>query len=252
MIKWIKEHKVPAFFIAAVLMVLLALGVWAGVSYLQFDDYHLTPVGGELRERTRTEGVVYHHTGVSDRPITSHHQWHLTRGWLMAGYHYQVRQDGTIELGRPNNTVGAHAGSGANPFTIGVAISGNCDLYPPTPEQYEAVIELHYWLETEEGYGELEVWGHYDFMNTSCPGKHTDLNIIREGVEQLREEGRKEEKIRKQIEVEIVEGRVKGMPTSGYLVVDEGRVYVPVRWVTEELGYEVGWDNENRVWSIAQ
>ena len=254
---WIRDHKVPSVFIAAVLVVALVVGIWAGLAYLTFEDYHLTPVGGELRERNVTDGVVYHHTAASDRPITDHHRYHLTRGWLMAGYHYQIRNDGMIELGRPHNTVGAHAGASANGHTIGVALSGNMQNRPPTDEQYEAAIELHYWLETEAGYGELEIWGHNDFMHTSCPGGHTDLDIIRDGVEQLRAEGREEfveetpdERIIRQVEIEILEGRVQGKPTSGYLVIEEGRVYVPVRWVSEELGHDVQWHEDERLWEV--
>ena len=249
---WIKAHKLPSVFIFGTILVAVVFGIYAGLSYLVFEDYHLAPAREGLRERARTEAVVYHHTGVSDRPITDHHRFHLTRGWLMVGYHFHIRTDGTIEVGRPHSVVGAHAGATANGWTVGVAFSGNMDQHPPTQEQYDAAIELHYWLESDEGagYGELDAYGHNEFMATCCPGKFVDLNIIREGVAKLRAEADKDEPARKQIEVELLEGWVRDRPTSGYLVIEEGRVYVPLRWVAEELGYDVTWDGEKRVWGV--
>lgn len=175
----------------------------------------------------------------------------------MVGYHYQIRTDGTIEEGRPLHTTGAHAGPAGNSKTIGVVFSGDMSLNPPTIAQYETAGELHFWLEEQYGKG-LEFYGHNDWMSTACPGAHTDLDVIRREVELWRagyytpngEPDDPEERIRKQIEVEILEGRVKGKTTSGYLVIEEGRVYVPVRWVAEELGYDVQWHAEERLWEV--
>ena len=245
---WVKKNPIPAAFIAAGLIVALLIG--AGLTYLQKEYFGFEPQW-TLRERTETVGVTYHHTGVSDRPIDAHHDWHVSgRGWNMIGYHYHIRRDGTIEVGRPHWTVGAHAGEKGNPVTIGVALSGDMSQYPPTQAQYEAAVELHYWLETEQGYGELEVFGHKDWMRTDCPGRYTDLDIIREGVEAKRIEALDPAGEREAIEVETLKGYVLGKGMNGFLVVEEGRVYVPIRFVSEELGYDVSWDGENRIWRV--
>ena len=35
-------------------------------------------------------------------------EWHKKRGWKMIGYHFVVKLDGIIELGRPLDMQGAH------------------------------------------------------------------------------------------------------------------------------------------------
>ncbi len=187
--RWIREHKLPFAFILLTVLVALTFGVWQGATYLQEEMryFDLEPREG-LIERQETEGVVYHHTAVSDRPITRHHEFHLTRGWQMVGYHFHIREDGTIEQGRPHNVMGVHAREPANSTTLSVAFSGNMNERPPTEAQYESAIELQYWLEEYQDYGELPVSGHKDWMDTSCPGRYTDLDVIREGMEKERED----------------------------------------------------------------
>ena len=65
--------------------------------------------------------------------------WHLSRGWDDIGYHYVIRRDGSVEHGRPDSRVGAHA-QGHNEASIGVCWVGgvNEDREPEdnrTPEQ---------------------------------------------------------------------------------------------------------------------
>jgi len=188
MINWIKNNKVPAIILIAMIIVAGVFGIWQGATYLQdeFSYFDLEPARGFI-ERPVTKGVVYHHTASGDVPISRHHEFHLSRGWVMVGYHFHIRQDGTIEVGRPLNVQGAHV-VGKNASKIGVAFAGNMQNHPPTEEQYESAAELHHWLETEEGmgYGNLTITGHNDWASTACPGRLTNLNIIREGVIELR------------------------------------------------------------------
>lgn len=50
-------------------------------------------------------------------------KWHLQRGFKDIGYHFIIRLDGTIEIGRPLNKIGAHV-SGNNKGTIGICYIG--------------------------------------------------------------------------------------------------------------------------------
>jgi len=69
--------------------------------------------------------------------------WHKQRGWAMIGYHYVIRLDGSIEVGRPIGMTGAHC-EGHNTGTIGVVYIGGltADGKAPkdtrTPEQRAA------------------------------------------------------------------------------------------------------------------
>ena len=248
---WIRHNTIPAIFIALAIVTTMAFGIWSGVTYLtdEIRYFSLEPRGG-LIERQETVGIIYHHTAASDRPITSHHEWHLFRGWSMVGYNYHIRTDGTIEAGRPHNIQGAHV-KGQNHRTIGIAFSGDLDEYPPTIQQYESAIELQWWLEEYQGYGVLEISGHNDWSSTSCPGKFMDLDVIRQGVIAKRagvEDDEEEEVPDTSVPYEVIKGMVGDIPVSGYLI--DSTTYVPIRVIAEELGYDVLWNPELRQWHI--
>jgi N-acetyl-anhydromuramyl-L-alanine amidase AmpD len=54
-------------------------------------------------------------------------EWHKARGWRTIGYHYVIRRNGKLELGRPVEEVGAHVGDcgpGWNTRSVGVCLVG--------------------------------------------------------------------------------------------------------------------------------
>lgn len=53
-------------------------------------------------------------------------KWHLAQGWRDIGYHFVIRLDGSIEVGRPENMVGSHV-AGFNTGSIGVVYVGGLD-----------------------------------------------------------------------------------------------------------------------------
>lgn len=53
-------------------------------------------------------------------------QWHKERGFDQIGYHYVIRRDGTREIGRPFNVVGAHV-AGQNAQSVGIVLVGGQD-----------------------------------------------------------------------------------------------------------------------------
>ena len=148
-----------------------------------FVDYGL--MFEPLMERGRTDLIVIHHTGnPTDDDLSAEeiHESHKAQGWTGIGYHFVIRKDGTIELGRPVDTVGAHA-YGYNSHSIGIHVCGNFEIGEPTPEQIESCSILVGWL--TEQYG-LEVdgnhvVGHRDLMATACPGDtlYSQLQTIR-------------------------------------------------------------------------
>lgn len=140
---------------------------------LQFTD--LTP-------RDDTSRIVIHHTGnPTDDDLSAEqlHRSHLNLGWAGVGYHFIVRKDGTVELGRPDWAVGAHA-EGFNYCSISIHVCGNFNLAEPTEAQINALPMLI--ADICEAYGLIAsdsiVMGHRDLMATACPGdnlyKHLD------------------------------------------------------------------------------
>lgn len=138
-----------------------------------FIDYGLA--FGDLTEREVTDAIVIHHTGnPTDDDLSAEeiHASHLAQGWVGIGYHFVIRKSGAIELGRPMDTVGAHA-YGDNWHTIGIHLCGNFEIAEPTPEQIESCAVLVAWLAEHYGINiDVEtVVGHRDLMPTACPGQ---------------------------------------------------------------------------------
>ena len=135
-------------------------------------DYNLH-FNGDLSERETTDMIVLHHTGGADIDASAEEidQWHKNNGWAGIGYHYVIRKDGTIEKGRPDWAVGAHA-YGENWHTIGIHLSGDFSVAEPTDAQIESTAMLLANLCTDYGLqmdGE-HIVGHRDLMSTDCPG----------------------------------------------------------------------------------
>lgn len=126
-----------------------------------------------LQERSETNRIVIHHVGGSNRDVSAAeiHEWHKNNGWSGIGYHFVIRKDGTIERGRPEWAIGAHA-YGANSDSIGINVAGTFDSEAPTNEQIESLGMLIAYLCTEYGFvaDADHVCGHRDLMSTDCPG----------------------------------------------------------------------------------
>lgn len=139
---------------------------------VNIKDTHIhfnSPLSG----REATDMIVLHHTGGADIDASAQEidQWHKNNGWAGIGYHYVIRKDGTIEQGRPDWTIGAHA-YGENWHTIGIHLSGDFSEAEPTDAQIESTAMLLANLCTDYGLpidGE-HIVGHRDLMPTDCPG----------------------------------------------------------------------------------
>ncbi len=138
-----------------------------------------------LKNRFKTNLIIIHHVGNTDVDVSSEeiHKWHLANGWAGIGYHYVIRKDGTIERGRPRDTIGAHS-YGHNQTSIGINLVGNFEIATPKPEQIESAACLiadlcnTYRLTPNKS----TVRGHKDLnYDTLCPGKnlYSQLQDIR-------------------------------------------------------------------------
>ncbi|CAK1795587.1 N-acetylmuramoyl-L-alanine amidase [Vibrio crassostreae] len=61
-----------------------------------------------------------------DVDVTEIRRWHKKRGWRDVGYHFVIRRNGDVELGRPLSQTGAHV-KGHNKGNIGVCMVGGCN-----------------------------------------------------------------------------------------------------------------------------
>ncbi len=137
-------------------------------------EYPLVIAHDALELRDLTDAIVIHHTGNAiddDLSAEDINAIHRSLGWLAIGYHYVIRKDGSIELGRPRWTTGAHA-EGENHHTVGIMLCGNFDVAEPMPCQIESCAMLI--ANLADGYSlDLDadtIIGHRDLCATSCPG----------------------------------------------------------------------------------
>ena len=91
-------------------------------------------------------------------------EWHLARGWDDVGYHFVILKDGTIELGRPLENIGAHC-KGQNTHSVGTCLIG-VDSF--TKLQFAALNRLHHTLRLL--FNDIQPFGHRDFTDKkTCP-----------------------------------------------------------------------------------
>lgn len=133
---------------------------------------------GALTKRRSTSRIILHHAVASKCTAQQIHQWHLANGWVGIGYHFLVRKDGSVYRGRPEDTVGAHAGNN-NYDSIGVCFEGSFDREQMNEVQRKAGAELVAYLKGK--YGITKVQKHSDVNATGCPGAHFPFAAIAEG-----------------------------------------------------------------------
>lgn len=89
----------------------------------------------------------------------------------MIGYHYVIRRDGNIEVGRPADMIGAHT-SGQNSYSLGICYEGGLNetgkaADTRTPEQKATLLALLKHHKTL--YPNATIHGHNEFARKACP-----------------------------------------------------------------------------------
>lgn len=104
-------------------------------------------------------------------------RWHLDRGFSDVGYHFIIRRNGDIEMGRPVSKIGAHA-QGFNTKSIGICMVGGVEIedgFVPTnnfnPIQFENLVLLLTGLAAEYNVNPAHICGHCDLpgVRKACP-----------------------------------------------------------------------------------
>lgn len=111
------------------------------------------------------------HCSDSDVPthdnIDTIKDWHVNQnGWSDVGYHYFLRKDGTVEIGRPEDKIGSHV-KGHNSNSIGICMSGKKDF---TEAQFRALEVLLIDICGRHNLEKKDILGHCDLNgNKTCP-----------------------------------------------------------------------------------
>ena len=98
--------------------------------------------------------------------------WHKNRGFDTIGYHYLIKRDGTLQVGRDEDVVGAHAVA-VNGTSVGVALvgGGTADMGWENnfePIQFETLKSIL--LKLKDKYNIEKIIGHYQVDGKKeCP-----------------------------------------------------------------------------------
>jgi N-acetylmuramoyl-L-alanine amidase len=131
--------------------------------------------GKELSREIRHINKLIIHCSDSDNPkhddVSVIRQWHLKRGFVDVGYHYFIKKNGIIQIGRPMYMVGAHC-LNQNLTSIGICLSGKIEF---TSDQFRATRQLCEDLVDRYKIKETEIYPHNHFdKKKSCPNFNLD------------------------------------------------------------------------------
>lgn len=118
--------------------------------------------------RRRVDRVFVHCSAASRTNINAAEidRWHKQRGWSGIGYHFFIKSDGTVEVGRGLERTPAAQG-GNNRGTIAICLNG---LYTSdfTQAQFKSLRSLCKQINTEYA-GRVTFHGHCEVSNKTCP-----------------------------------------------------------------------------------
>ena len=128
-----------------------------------------------MEARSKTDYIVIHCAATKasmDIGLKEIRKWHVQdNGWRDVGYHYIIRRNGEVELGRSIRDTGAHA-AGYNHKSVSVCMVGgmaedNSAENNFTPHQWVALImEVKKLSET---YPDAKIIGHNEISEKECP-----------------------------------------------------------------------------------
>lgn len=124
--------------------------------------------------------IIVHHTGGVDgnpKADTSRHTFeiidagHRSRGWESNGYHYTIEKKGKTVKNpyRALDYHGAHT-KGYNTKSIGIVLAGNFDVFLPTREQKDSLMQLLKSLTKKYNIPISKIVPHRAFSSKSCFG----------------------------------------------------------------------------------
>lgn len=147
--------------------------------------------GVKFQTRKTTNFLVIHCSATTEKMnigAAEINNWHQQRGFVCIGYHYVIRRDGTIEIGRDENVVGAHV-RGHNWESIGICMIGGVDA--DDLSKAEANYTDEQWAELEKllralrrEYPSAVIQGHRDFPDVlkACPSFDVKSWVTEKGI----------------------------------------------------------------------
>jgi len=129
-----------------------------------------------MTPRTKTDTIVIHCAATKpsmDIGYDEIRKWHVEdNGWDDVGYHYIIKRDGTLQIGRDESMVGSHARQ-VNGTSLGICLVGGVDDNNDwennfNDEQFETLKTIV--LKLKDKYQIEKIIGHYEVDDVKkCP-----------------------------------------------------------------------------------
>ena len=141
------------------------------------NSFHSPPSQGGVRGESEIKWIVRHCSATKlsqDYTKEKLERDHKNRGFSAIGYHYYIRKNGVLEIGRPEDQIGAHV-KGFNDKSIGVCYEGGLaeDGSPQDTRTAEQIMTMHRLLrDLRRKYPTTKIVGHRDLLKyrtKSCP-----------------------------------------------------------------------------------
>lgn len=142
----------------------------------------------KFQKPIRSVQRVFLHCSASDNPahdsVAVMREWHLARGFKTVGYHFFIRKDGTLQLGRSLESTPA-AQEGNNTATIAICLHG-LDVKKFTPEQFATLKQLAKQIKMAYN-SRITFHGHREVSAKACPvfDYKTVLQLDKKGYSNL-------------------------------------------------------------------
>jgi len=145
----------------------------ANFGYTQSNEWIDVNEDVLILESRFIDTVIVHHTGDKniDESVESIDRYHKSIGWDEIGYHYVIRRNGSVEVGRVESKIGAHA-KGRNAKSLGIALSGDT----ATIWQIEALYKLLRVVRGEHDITSIE--RHHE----QCPGPSVNVEDLERAI----------------------------------------------------------------------
>ncbi len=139
------------------------------------------------RSLEQIEQIVIHHSAgpssQTPRDIADYHIGpnHISnQGIPGIAYHFMIDRKAQVFQVNDLETISWHV-SGQNTRSIGVCFIGHHDEWEPTEKQMLQLLQLIRYLNRTLG-RQLQIAGHRDYANKTCPGKYIDVDWVRQKI----------------------------------------------------------------------
>lgn len=142
-------------------------------------QYPVLKRNGNLQYGNYPTKLILHHPEFYGTPEALNDMM-INMGFVMCGYNFYVRKDGSVHAMRPVDAIGGNC-YGQNACSIGLSFEGNFMVDTMSDAQFNAGVELCKYL-MQQYPNVKEIGPHKKYFNTDCPGTNFPVDRMIQAV----------------------------------------------------------------------